>query len=258
MLFYEDMKDSCAGGERSSARRLIDGRGEKLILDLSLPKAGERLLDVGCGTGGRLLFFRNQGCSVTGIERFPDRVEGAIRKLGQRADVHQGRAEDLPFSDNEFDLVTLITSLEAADDPLKAIGEAVRVSRDRVCIGIWNKYALMNLSGGVYELAAASGGGRAVRFPGALELIRWVRNLLPGVPIQWGSAVFFPPAWYHHLGGLELCIPMRRNPFGAFFALSFPVQASYRTLQDVIREPLGVDSKSRQALRGVATKVMKK
>jgi len=257
MLFYEDRKDLCAGGERSSARRLIDDRGEKLILDLSLPKAGERLLDVGCGTGGRLLFFRNQGCSVTGIERFPDRVEAAKKKLGQRADVYQGRAEDLPFSDNEFDLVTLITSLEAADDPQKAIGEAVRVSRDRVCIGIWNKYALMNLSGGVHELVAASGLGRAVSLPGALELFRWIRNLLPGVPIQWGSAVFFPPAWYHRLGGLERCIPMRKNPFGAFLALSFPVQASYRTLQDLIREPLGVDSKSRQALRGVA-KVMKK
>jgi len=251
MLFHEDINLSRDERGDSSLRNFIESRGEKLILDLALPRAGERLLDVGCGAGERLLFFRNQGCSVTGVEASLHRIEAAKIKLGHRADIHIGRAEDLPFSDNEFDVVTLIASLEFAEDPEKAISEAIRVSRDRVFVGTWNKYAIMNSQGGVKDFYFFSSGESPAHFWGGLQLVRWIRNLLPSVPIEWGSVLFFPLEWYTFVAGLEMHIPMRKNPFGAFLGLSFPVQASYRTLQDMIREPLGVNSKSRQPLQGV-------
>src|SRR3989304_7827873 len=60
----------------------------------------------------------------------------ARQKLGGKAELYPGRAEELPFPDNEFDIVSLITTLEFTDDPAKAIGEAIRVSRGRVFLGV--------------------------------------------------------------------------------------------------------------------------
>lgn len=177
--------------KRSFAESFVQVRREELIRDLVFPRAGERLLDVGCGTGEHLMFFRNQGCSVTGIDPSRERVEAAQRKLGHRADIHAGRAEDLPFSDNEFDIVTMIASLEFVEDPQKAVSEAVRVSRDRVFLGTWNRYAIMNPHGGHREFFCSSTGESPVQPLGGLQLVRLVRNLLPGVPIYWGSVLFF-------------------------------------------------------------------
>lgn len=257
MLFHQDMGFTGKIDPNSPAGKFIESREEKLILDLSLPRAGERLLDVGCGTGANLLFFRNQGCSVTGVETSVDRIEAAKKRLGNRADIYAGQAEDLPFSDNEFDIVTLIASLEFVSNPQKAIQEAVRVSRDRVFVGILNKYAIMNIYGGVNDLLYSTKSGGPVRLLGGLQLVRWIRNVLPGVAIHWGSVIYFPLEWYTFMSGLESRIPTNRNPFGAFLGLSFPVQASYRTIQEVIRDPLRVNSKSSQALRGVARELKK-
>jgi len=36
-------------------------------LDLVVPQSGERLLDIGCGTGNNLQIFREKWCSLTGL-----------------------------------------------------------------------------------------------------------------------------------------------------------------------------------------------
>jgi len=253
MLFHEDINYPRDRWKDSSARRFIDSRGEKLIHDLLCPRAGERLLDIGCGTSEHLLFFRKQGCRVTGLETSSAGVEATGKILGHQGEIHEGQAEDLPFSDNEFDIVTLISALEFAVDPKKAISEAVRVSRDRVFIGTWNKYAIINSYGGGKGVSCSTAGNRPVHLWGGYRLVRWIRNLLPNVPIQWGSIIFFPLGWYPLMAGLELHIPTSKNPFGAFLGLSFPVHPSFQTIQDVIREPLGVNAKSgQQPLQGVA------
>ena len=119
----------------------IDTRRKKLILDLLAPMESERLLDVGCKTGNHLLFFRREGCNVTGLDSSPPMLDTARNKLGYRADFHVGNPEDLPFSDDEFDIVTLITCLEFADNPKKVLEEAIRVSRKSVFVGFLNKYS---------------------------------------------------------------------------------------------------------------------
>src|SRR5512138_3337781 len=94
------------------AGRYLDGRVKSLILDLTAPRAGERLLDVGCGSGEHLALFRQKGCDVTGIDTSPILIDQASQRLRSRAELRIGPAEDLPFSDNEFDIVTLINSVE--------------------------------------------------------------------------------------------------------------------------------------------------
>ncbi|MDD5712679.1 MAG: class I SAM-dependent methyltransferase, partial [Smithellaceae bacterium] len=143
MIFDRDMARRYDDWLATPAGRYMDKREKGLILSLVNPRPGERLLDVGCGTGEHLLLFREQGCDVTGLEPSAPMREIAIRKLGARFPIQEGVAEDLPFSDNEFDIVTLITTLEFVTDPVKAIAEAARVSRDRVFIGALNSLSFL-------------------------------------------------------------------------------------------------------------------
>jgi len=249
MIFNEEVARSYDDWRETPVGRYINGREKELILALTMPRDGERLLDVGCGTGEHLLLFREKGCDVTGIDPSPFMLEIARQKLGNRADFYMGKAEDLPFSDNEFDIVTLITTLEFVADPEKAISEAIRVSRDRVFLGVLNKYSLLGaqrrlklFSPSVYHSAC---------FFHIAELTTMVRNQLRGVHIKWGSVIFLPYGCYKFARVMEESIPVMKNPFGAFVGLSFPVTFMYRTLQDIIRKPFKIKAKSRCPAQGV-------
>ncbi len=239
MIFDEETARSYDDWFLTPVGSYIDRREKDLILHLIAPKEGERLLDVGCGTGNHLRFFRRKGCNVTGLESSPSMLDIAKKKLGQRADFHVGKAEDLPFSDNEFDIVTMITSLEFTDNPQKAIDEAIRVCRGRIFIGVLNKYAIIGMQRRVKGIFRQSIFNSA-RFFGVGELIQIVRAVLPGVNIRWGSVIFLPFGWYSFATGLEEIIPVMNNPFGAFIGLSFPVVFTHRTIQDIVKSHIKV------------------
>ena len=230
--------------------RYIDTRQKGLVLDLTVPRRGETLLDIGCGNGNRLRLFQKKGCDVTGIDPSPAMLETAKEILGDKVELHKGEAEDLPFSDNEFDIVTLIKSLEFTSNPEKAISEAVRVCRGRVFIGSLNRYSLTGLrkSALVFSHPAAY---EHIRFFHVFELIGMIRRILPGVRIQWGSVIFLPSGWYGSAARLEEAIPVMKNPFGAFLGFSFPVTFTFRTVQDIIGDPFKIGAKGGQPVGGV-------
>jgi SAM-dependent methyltransferase len=234
------------------AGRYLDGRIKSLILDLTLPRAGERLLDIGCGSGNHLDLFRKKGCDVTGLDASPSMLDLARQRLAQRADLHQGRAEDLPFSDSEFDVVTLIATLEFTDDPALAIAEAIRVCRGRVFIGVMNRYSLIGAQGRLMRLFNASINSKA-RFFHLARLTAMIRSQLQGVRVQWGSVIFLPWGWYGFGAGLDERLPVMNNPFGAFFGLSFSVTFSYQTIQQAIEEPVALNRDGRQPVPGVVS-----
>jgi SAM-dependent methyltransferase len=219
--------------------RYLDGRIKSLIFDLTSPRAGERLLDIGCGRGEHLGLFQRKGCNVTGIDSSSLALDEAGSRLGNRADLRIGTAEDLPFSDNEFDIVTLINSLEFTHNPELAVAEAVRVCRGRVFIGAMNRYSLIGAQGRLKDLFNPEGLAMARHFHLA-SLSGMIRKVLPGVRIQWGSVIFLPWGWYDFATGLEERLPEMNNPFGAFFGLSFSVTFSFRTVQEIIREPVSL------------------
>jgi 2-polyprenyl-3-methyl-5-hydroxy-6-metoxy-1,4-benzoquinol methylase len=90
-------------------------RGESLHSALApwLPRRG-RLLDVGCGAGGMMLAFREQGWRVRGSE--PDLVAAsyAVERLG--LDVVAASAERMALEAGMFDLVIITGSLEHVYD----------------------------------------------------------------------------------------------------------------------------------------------
>jgi SAM-dependent methyltransferase len=187
---------------------------------------------------------------VTGIDSSASMLETAKQILGDRAELYLGRAEDLPFSDNEFDIVSLIASLELAANPEKAISEAIRVCRGRVFLGVLNRYSITGLRKSARAFFHPADYERA-RFFHVGELMGMIRRFLPGVRIQWGSVIFLPAGWYGSAARLEEAIPVMKNPLGAFLGFSFSVTFNLRTVQDIISDPFKIRAKSSQPVQGV-------
>jgi len=228
-------------GLRPSATYYIDRREKYLIQRFLKPANGERLLDVGCGAGDYLRFFRGKGCNVTGVDPSQDMLDMAQKRLGQRADLCPGDCEDLPFSDDEFDIVTLIFP-DSANNLQKVIQEAIRVCRGRIFLGTINRYSLSSTQIENRTALHPDINRRASSIP---ELIRLVRSTLPDTVIEWGSILFFPPPWYPAVSFFEERIPVVKNPFGSVIGLSFPVTYTRITVQD----PLGKTAEAKTGKR---------
>jgi len=88
--------------------------------------AGERVLDVACGTGAVSSAAAEVRASVTAIDMSPAMVETARRK---GIDAHVMDAERLDFTDESFDHVLCGFALFFLPDPERAVREGRRVLR---------------------------------------------------------------------------------------------------------------------------------
>ncbi len=91
----------------------------------------QSVLDIGIGSALFAERFAQKGLHVAGVDSNPDML-AAARQFLPGAELHQARAEALPFADDAFDLVFLGHVLHEADDHLKMLQEARRVARLRV------------------------------------------------------------------------------------------------------------------------------
>ena len=94
-----------------------------------------RVLDVATGTGAVALeLVRQHGCAVVGIDRSPEMLAVARRRvaaagLETRIELHEGRAEALPVPSASFDALTVTYLLRYVDDPAATLRELARVVR---------------------------------------------------------------------------------------------------------------------------------
>ncbi len=96
------------------------------ITDLSDTK----ILDVGCGWGSWLLLLLEWGArpeGLFGIDLLPERAEAARRRL-PKSELVLGRAEELPWPDDSFDLVFQFTVFSSVPSPQ---------GRAEIAAGIW-------------------------------------------------------------------------------------------------------------------------
>ncbi len=116
------------GGYRYDGRWL--SVAEKMARHYGL-KAGDRILDVGCGKAFLLYEFTRavDGIEVTGLDISPYAIKHAKEEV--RPFLHLGNATELPFATDSFDFVYSITTLHnlRCPDWEQAIREIQRVGR---------------------------------------------------------------------------------------------------------------------------------
>lgn len=110
-------------------------RSHRATVDAILPRlgirAGERILDLGCGNGWatRLLAKTAPGVQAIGVDVSPSMVARAeeLHSYTIRARYEVGTFEDLPFEDDHFDRAFGMESLYYAVDLSRALAEVRRV-----------------------------------------------------------------------------------------------------------------------------------
>jgi SAM-dependent methyltransferase len=93
-------------------------------------RAGQHVLDVGCGTGVAAITAARAGATVSAIDLTPELLERARAnsKIAEvQVDWREGDAEQLPYGDGAFDVVLSQFGHMFAPRPSVALGEMLRV-----------------------------------------------------------------------------------------------------------------------------------
>jgi ubiquinone/menaquinone biosynthesis C-methylase UbiE len=100
-----------------------------VFADFAGVEAGQRVLDVGCGSGvlTEELARRVGAHSVSGVDPSPLLEACAERVPG--AELKQGAAESLPWPDDFFDAAVAQLVIHFMDDPAAGVAEMARVTR---------------------------------------------------------------------------------------------------------------------------------
>jgi ubiquinone/menaquinone biosynthesis C-methylase UbiE len=112
--------------------------------------AGERVLDIACGTGNTTVMARARGAIVTGVDLTPELFEVARRREAEEGLEgivwQQGDAENLPYENGSFDVVVSSCGLMFAPDQKKVASEVARVTRrgGRIAIQAWSPTGGLN------------------------------------------------------------------------------------------------------------------
>jgi SAM-dependent methyltransferase len=102
---------------------------EHLVNELD-PKAGEKWLDVATGTGAVATLAARAGAEVTGVDFAPALIETAKRLAAEEGlEIHYdvGDAEELPYGNADFDVVSSSFGVMFAPDHSAAARELARV-----------------------------------------------------------------------------------------------------------------------------------
>jgi SAM-dependent methyltransferase len=100
---------------------------------------GQRVLDVGCGSGVFLRAAADRGARVSGLDASEALIEIARERVPD-ADLRVGDMQSLPFGDDAFDVVTGFNAFFFAD-MTAALREAGRVTKPggTVVIQVWGR-----------------------------------------------------------------------------------------------------------------------
>jgi len=208
-------------------RKIIE-RENRLMFDMIQPVRGEHVLGIGCATGQRLFKFLERGLTVTGVDPSQAMIEAAERNLGNRADLHLEDPESLTFDDNSFNISILVNTLEFCGDYKKAIEEAARVTKDRLFIGLWNKFAIKDVwiqIKAMYPEVQES----AIQLYSSGEIKRHVKSVLGKVPVEC-KTIGQPGEGSENMFGdfIDQLTFLQKCPFGTFLGMSIVLVPTFR------------------------------
>ncbi len=203
-MFTPDAADNYERWFQTVQGRFALEQEKKLIQRLiaGWPRRRQSLLEIGCGTGIFLEMFWESGFDVYGIDSSKSMLRKARERLGQKADLHLGRGECLPFETNEFDFAVMITLLEFCRDPGQVLNEAGRVARKGLLICFLNKNSLYHFNRKLLRLWYGEDGllirARWYSYWEVKKLVNetlgpkktYTRSVLPGTGIMWQNRLF--------------------------------------------------------------------
>jgi SAM-dependent methyltransferase len=114
----------------------------RAVVERAAPGKGDRVVDVGCGTGNAALLAAARGAKVTGVDPAPrllDVARGRAAARGLDATFAPGHAARLPLGDHEATVVLSVFGVIFAPHPLAVAEELARVTaRDgRIVLSAW-------------------------------------------------------------------------------------------------------------------------
>jgi ubiquinone/menaquinone biosynthesis C-methylase UbiE len=120
--FYDDVYYADANKPLQSSAHL-----RKLAQKVGV-RAGDSVLDIACGLGEWLHVCATSGARVHGVDLSERAIEYCSRHMPDGS-FHAVAAEELPFDDAQFDLVSCLGSLEHFVAPVVALKEMARVAK---------------------------------------------------------------------------------------------------------------------------------
>ncbi len=112
------------------------------VVERAAPAEGERVVDVGCGTGNGALLAAGRGARVTGVdpaERLLETARARFTERGLPGEFVLGDAASMPLGDASADLVISIFGVVFAPDADAAAAELARVltPAGRIVLSAW-------------------------------------------------------------------------------------------------------------------------
>jgi len=125
----------------------------KNILAITKNIPYQNVLEVGCGEGIILYNMQNflDGKKAAAVDLDEKEIETAKQNI-PFADLRVASAYQLPFVDNQFDLVICCEVMEHLENPAKALAEIHRVSKKFCLLSVPNEplWRALNMSRGAY------------------------------------------------------------------------------------------------------------
>lgn len=120
--YYDEVTERDAAMDAAAVVESVFRRVKKL----RPYQEGDTALDIGCGTGVVTSAVVDLGLKATGLDVVPEFVDLARERVPD-ATFEVGPAEELPFADEQFDYVILLSLLEHVQDWERTLSEATRV-----------------------------------------------------------------------------------------------------------------------------------
>ena len=109
---------------------------KRRVVRLAQIKSGDRALDLCCGTGDISFALARGGAATTGLDFSPQMLEVAVQRQSANSKLKtqnlkflQGDAQQLPFPENSFDIVTVGYGLRNLTSWERGLDEMWRVAR---------------------------------------------------------------------------------------------------------------------------------
>lgn len=135
------LKATWSAGDFGQIARSYEPGAAEFIARLGV-QAGEKVLDVACGTGNTAIPAARAGAVVTGVDIAPNLIEYARERAkweGVNCQFEEGDAEALAFEDGSFDTVVTMFGAMFAPRPERVAAELIRVCRSggRIVMANW-------------------------------------------------------------------------------------------------------------------------